>query len=243
MTYKDILNSGDSDKKFWVLIDPDKQKPELAAEFASKCEKAGVDVLLVGTSLTLTNRFIETVKKIKNRVDIPVVIFPASVNQVSPDADGLLFLSLISGRNPQYLIGEHVKAAPLIKAYNILPVSVGYILIDSGELTAVNFMSNTNPLPSKKPEIAMAHALAAEYLGMKTVYLESGSGAENSVPDKIVKIVTDNLNIPVIVGGGISNPKIAKRKVKAGADILVIGTAFEKNRDIELIEQYRKAIQ
>jgi putative glycerol-1-phosphate prenyltransferase len=243
MTYKSILNSGDGDKKFWVLIDPDKQKPDVAVDFASKCEKAGVDVLLVGTSLTLTNRFNETIKKIKNSVNIPVVIFPASVNQVSPHADGLLFLSLISGRNPQYLIDEHVKAAPLIKSHNILPISVGYMLIDSGELTAVNFMSNTNPLPANKPEIAMAHALAAEFMGMKTVYLESGSGAENSVPNEIIKLVKENLTIPVIVGGGISTPEIAAEKVKAGADILVIGTAFEKNRDINLIKEYRKAIQ
>ncbi len=243
MTYESILNAGERDKKFWVLIDPDKQKPSEAAEFAAQCEEAGVDVLLVGTSLTLTNRFTETVKKIKNRVNIPVIIFPASVNQVSPHADGLLFLSLISGRNPQYLIDEHVKAAPLIKAHDILPISVGYMLIDSGELTAVNFMSNTKPLPPNKPEIAMAHALAAEFMGMKTVYLESGSGAENSVPDEIIKLVKKNLSIPVIVGGGISSPEIASQKVKAGADIVVIGTAFEKNGDPELIKKYRKAIK
>src|SRR6056297_1257868 len=207
MSILELLNLKSNDKKFWVLIDPDKQKPDEAVEFSKLCEKNGVDALLVGTSLTMTNMFNETIKRIKQAVDIPVLIFPASVNHISSHADGILFLSLISGRNPQYLIDEHVKAAPLIKAHDILPISVGYMLIDSGELTAVNFMSNTKPLPPNKPEIAMAHALAAEFMGMKTVYLESGSGAENSVPDEIIKLVKKNLSIPVIVGGGISSPE------------------------------------
>jgi len=243
MSILELLNLKSNDKKFWVLIDPDKQKPDEAVEFSKLCEKSGVDVLLVGTSLTMTNMFNETIKRIKKSVNIPVLIFPASVNDVSTHADGILFLSLISGRNPQYLIDEHVKAAPLIKASNITPLPVGYMLIDSGKPTSVNFMSNTTPLPSHKPEISVAHAMAAEFLGMKTVYLESGSGADNSVPDEIVKAVKEVLNIPVIVGGGITNPEIAKNKAQAGADIIVVGTALEKNRKESLIKEFRQAIR
>jgi len=231
------------EKQFWVLIDPDKQEIEEATAFALMCEKHNVDVLLVGTSLMMTDRFIDTVRAIKNVVKIPVIIFPAGSQQVTPYADGILFISLISGRNPQYLIGEHVQSAPMIKASGIEPLSTAYMLIESGSMTAVNFVSNTMPIPRKKIDIAVAHALAAEYLGMKLIYLEGGSGADMSVPSEMVSAVKHTVTIPVIVGGGVDDPQTAAEKAKAGADIIVVGTALENNRSEELLRDFRNAVR
>lgn len=243
MVINRINELGKEKKLFWVLIDPDKQTVSEAADFAKMCEKNGVDLLLVGTSLTITDRFFDTVKKIKEVVSLPVVVFPASATHISKDADAMLFISLVSGRNPQYLIGEHVNAAPLIKSLGIETIPVAYMLIEAGSVTAVNFMSNTLPIPRKKSEIAVAHALAAQYLGMKFVYLEGGSGAEWSVPDEMIFAVKKAVDIPVIVGGGIATPEDAAKKIRAGADIVVVGTALEKNREEKLLRRFRDAIK
>lgn len=231
------------EKQFWVLIDPDKQDVQEARDFASASEKNGADLLLVGTSLTMTDRFMATVREIKKAVTVPVVIFPTGSHQVTQDADGILFISLISGRNPQYLIGEHVQASPMIHAAGIEPMATAYMLIESGSMTAVNFISNTMPIPRKKSDIAVAHSLAAQYLGMKLIYLEGGSGAEMSVPDDMIRAVKHSVSIPVIVGGGITEPSVAAQKATAGADIIVIGTALENNRSETLLKAFRDAIR
>ncbi|KAB2844287.1 MAG: phosphoglycerol geranylgeranyltransferase, partial [Melioribacteraceae bacterium] len=161
---------------YLVLIDPDKINDVKLAEFVKYCELNGVDGLLVGGSLMVNGDLKATINIIKKNCSLPVIIFPGSVNQVVPDADAILFLSLISGRNAEHLIGKHVFAAPVIKKYNIEPISTGYILIESGKTTTAEYMSGSKPVPRNKPEIAASTALAAEYLGMKLIYLEAGSG-------------------------------------------------------------------
>ena len=166
---------------FCVLIDPDKAIPEKLHNFAEKSRDLGVDALLVGSSLLINNSIDKTVLNIKSRTKIPVILFPGSAQHISMHVDAILFLSLISGRNPNLLFGDHVIAAPSIKAYNIEPISTGYMLIESGSISSTEFISNTLPIPRNKPEIALAHALAAEYMGMKFIYLEAGSGAEKRI--------------------------------------------------------------
>jgi len=212
---------------FCVLIDPDKADPGRLYDFAEKSAEIGVDALLIGASLLIHNSFDETVQAVKKRSGLPVILFPGGSSQVSPHADAILFLSLISGRNPNYLFGDHVIAAPSIKACNIEPISTGYMLIESGSVSTTEYISNTRPIPRDKPEIVTTHALAAEYLGMKMIYLEAGSGAAQTVPDEIISNVKQEVSVPVIVGGGIKSPEVASEKVTAGADIIVIGNALE----------------
>jgi phosphoglycerol geranylgeranyltransferase len=230
-------------KQFWVLIDPDKQEPAQAADFAKLCQDEGVDLILTGTSLMMEDRFHETIKAVKEAASLPVYIFPASSQQISRDAYGILFLSLISGRNPQFLIEEHVRAAPLIKKSGLDVIPTAYMLIDSGKVTAVNYMSHTLPLPRDKGDIVAAHAMAAELLGMKLLYLEGGSGAETAVPGLLIRSAKANAALPLICGGGIDTPEKAARAAEAGADILVIGTALEKEAGRERIRSFREALQ
>ena len=227
---------------YLVLIDPDKQPLDEVVSFARHCEDSGVDGFLIGGSLLFSNRFDELIHAVKQAVSIPVILFPGNGQQLSPHADAILFLSLISGRNAHYLIGEQVLSAPKIKALNLEPISTGYILVESGKTTAAEFMSHTKPVPEEKPEIAVAHALAAEYLGMKFVYLEAGSGAERSVPEAMVHAVSHSVSIPVIVGGGIRTPEDARVKVKAGASFIVTGNVLEKKKNTHLIKDFAKAI-
>ena len=166
-------------------------------------------------------------ERIKEQVDIPVISFPGGASQVTPAADAILFLSMISGRNPELLIGQQVKGAPILKEFGVEIISTGYMLIESGTLTSVEFMSNTRPIPRDKYDIAMAHALAAEYIGMKLVYLEAGSGAARSVPDEMVRAVVDYISLPVVVGGGIREAETARAKVEAGASFVVTGKIVE----------------
>jgi len=242
-TYQKLLDIRKSKGAgFFVLLDPDKNPIDEMVAMAYTCEENGVDVLLVGGSLLFENNFNQLIQSIKHRVSIPVILFPGNGRQLSGHADGLLFLSLISGRNPHTLIGEQVISAPLIKALGIEPISTGYMLVESGKTTTAEFISSTKPLPREKPEIAVAHALAAEYLGMKLIYLEAGSGADQSVPETMIKAVGQNVSIPVVVGGGIRSPEDARMKVQAGASFIVIGTLFEKNQDNQLIESFADAI-
>jgi phosphoglycerol geranylgeranyltransferase len=225
---------------FLVLLDPDRMSiPEIVG-LAKKSEKGGADGFLVGSSLLLSSRFDESIKQIRSSVNLPVIIFPGNANQVSKYADAILFLSLVSGRNPHLLIGEQVKAAPMIKEFGLEPIPTGYLIIESGKATSVQFMSDTQPIPNDKPDIAKAHALAAEYLGMKFVFLEAGSGAENPVPDLIIKEIRDFVSIPIIVGGGIREPESAYKKVENGASFVVIGNALEK--DDSIIKEFAEAI-
>ena len=239
--YQKLLNIKDEKGAgFLVLLDPDRMSVPEIVKLAKKSERAGADGFLVGSSLLLSTRFDEAVKEIKANVSVPVVIFPGNANQVSKYADAILFLSLLSGRNPHLLIGEQVKAAPAIKEFGLEPIPTGYLLIESGAPTSVQFMSQTQPIPKDKPDIAKAHALAAEYLGMKFVFLEAGSGAENPVPDDVIREVKDFITIPIIVGGGIRDPEVAYNKVKSGASFVVIGNCLEK--DDSLIKEFAEVI-
>lgn len=227
---------------YLVLLDPDKQSPAELAELAKMCEAEGVDALLVGGSLVLNDHFDRAVSAIKNAVHIPVILFPGNGRQLSGHADAIFFMSLLSGRNPQYLIGEQVLSAPLVKALGLEAIPLAYLLVESGSVTSAQFMSGTQPLPRNKPEIAVAHALAAEYLGMKFVYLEAGSGAEESVPDPMIQAVAKGITIPIIVGGGIRTPEEAGQKVDSGASFIVTGNVLEIHKDSRLIRAFVNAI-
>jgi len=227
---------------YWVLLDPDDFAPKQAAGIAKQAQAAGVDALLIGGSLINTSHFDAFVQAIKNAVTIPVILFPGDSTQLSRHADAVLFLSLISGRNPVNLIGEHVKAAPLIKESGIETISTGYMLVESGAVTSVEFMSNTRPLPRNKPMIAAAHALAAQYMGMSMVYLEAGSGAPNPVPDAMIQKVRSCIDIPLIVGGGIRDAATATAKVSSGADIIVTGNLLRGKDGVSLMKDIAAAV-
>jgi len=227
---------------YFVLLDPDKQSPEQTVQRAIVSEENGADVILVGGSLLFSTQFDQLVAQVKAGVNLPVIVFPGSLRQISSFADAILFLLLISGRNPNNLIGEQVLAAPTIKVLGVEPISTGYMLIESGRATAAEYMSNTRPIPRHKPEIAIAHTLAAEYIGMKLAYLEGGSGADLSVPDEMIYAVAKHTTIPLIVGGGIKDPEMAYKKVKAGASFIVTGNILEEKQDPGLIREFASAI-
>jgi phosphoglycerol geranylgeranyltransferase len=228
---------------FLPYIDPDRLDKADLAKTAVVCQEQGADAILIGGSFLLSTNFDRMVHEVKQVVDVPVIVFPGDTSQIAPAADAILFLSLISGRNPELLIGQHVKAAPLLKAHGIEPISTGYVLVDSGQQTTTEYISNTRPLPRNKPEIAMAHALAAQYLGMQCVYLDAGSGPQQMVPEEMVLAVSEYTSIPLIVGGGIREPGAAKRRVEMGASFIVVGGVFEEcGWDAELIGAFASAI-
>jgi len=212
-----------------ILIDPDNKNDDLILSQVEMANHSEVDAIFVGGSLMMDGKSHDRVKKIKQIANIPVILFPGGVNQINSNYDAMLFLSLLSGRNPHYLIGEQVISAPIVRDIGLEAISTGYILLDGGNVTSVEFMSGTRPIPMDKKDIVASHALAGQYLGMKSIYLEAGSGAKNYTPSEIVELVSSFVSIPIIVGGGISSPKIAEKLVKAGASIIVTGTAIEKN--------------
>jgi len=230
------------DKQYWVLLDPDDFSIIEAADIAQHAQLAGVDGLLVGGSLLHTDHFDRFVFSLKKAVKIPIIVFPGDATQISSHADALLFLSLISGRNPVNLIGEHVKAAPIIKKNKIEPIATAYMLVESGAVSSVEFMSNTRPLPRNKAKIAAAHALAAQYMGMRLVYLEAGSGAPKSVPAEMIKTVRSHIDIPMIVGGGIRDVATAIEKCEAGADIIVTGNMLQSRGGVNTMKEIARAI-
>ncbi len=215
-------------KKFALLIDPDKHNDNSIVELCMEINKSYVDIILVGGSLIhkSVDYFISVIKK---HTKIPVVLFPGGILQISNMADAILLLSLISGRNPDFLIGKHVVAAPFLKKSKLEIISTGYILIESGRTTSVEYISNTKPIPANKPEIAVATAIAGEMLGNRLIYLEGGSGADSIVRLNIIRKIKKYISVPLIVGGGIKTKKQINEICKAGADILVVGTAVEKN--------------
>lgn len=227
---------------YLVLIDPDKNEKDKLAAFVHEATRAGVDGFLVGGSLLLTDEFESHLQTIKGNTTVPVLIFPGSLFQVSSIADALLFLVLISGRNPDHLIGNQVIAAPIVKKTGLETISTGYMLIEAGNMTSAEFMSNTKPLPRNKPDIALAHALAAELIGMKILYLDAGSGAEASVPDETIRTISSHCPLPLIVGGGIRTPQEARRKAEAGASFVVTGTVTERDDLGSLVEEFATAI-
>lgn len=226
-------------KKLVLLIDPDKHSETSLCSIAALAEKEHVHCIFVGGSL-VSKSVSETVLKIKQQYHGPVVLFPGSAAQVSSSVDAILFLSLISGRNAEFLIGNHVLAAPQIKAANIETIPVGYILIDCGAATSVEYMSNTRPIPYNKPDIAVATAIAGELLGLKMIYLEGGSGASTIVNPELISAVRASCSLPLIVGGGIRSVESLSVVYSSGADIAVVGTAIE--RDSSLLSQMMKVV-
>jgi len=239
--FTDWLNKKKSNKKsLAVLIDPDKSNEKHLSVLCAKAKNQLIDYFFVGGSLLTTNNLDLVISYLKINSDIPVVLFPGNTMQVNLKADGILFLSLISGRNSELLIGKHVEVAPLLHSSSLEIISTGYMLIESGKPTSVAYISNTNPIPSNKAEIAVSTALAGEMLGLKSIYLEAGSGAERSVPLEMVAAVKSKTSAPLIVGGGINTVEKALEICKSGADIIVIGTKIE--RDHSFIDKLAKAI-
>jgi phosphoglycerol geranylgeranyltransferase len=210
-----------------VLIDPDKSNEAYLTQVIENDEF--IDFYFVGGSLVTNYRFDEVISFVKKHSSKPVIIFPGSGMHISSEADVMLFLSLISGRNPEYLIGQQVLAAPIIKAANLSTISTGYMLIDGGNVTTASYMSNTLPIPSDKIDIAVCTALAGEMLGMQCLFMDGGSGAKNTVSEQMIKQVKASVDLPVIVGGGIRTPHQARAIWDAGADVVVVGTVIEEN--------------
>jgi phosphoglycerol geranylgeranyltransferase len=227
---------------FLVLLDPDKLSVQELPHFVRHCQASGADGFLVGGSLLTGGEFFNFIKVLKESSSVPVIIFPGDVNQISPDADAILFLSVVSGRNAEHLIGKHVIAAPAIKRAAIEPISTGYIIVESGSVTTAQYMSGSPPIPRNKPEIAAATALAAEYLGFKCIYLEAGSGANQSVPAEMIKAVSRVCSIPIIVGGGIKTVEDVREKMEAGGNIIVTGNFFEDEDNLDLIKYFAGAV-
>ncbi len=232
-TYQHILHAKAKGKKlFAVLLDPDKTPVNKAESLISSCVDAKVDLIFVGGSLVVSTHLEELVQNIKKETDIPVVLFPGSPNQITPFADALLYLSLISGRNPELLIGQHVISAPSVKKSGLEIMSTGYMLIDGGAPTTVSYISNANPIPNDKNEIAVCTALAGEMLGMKLIYMDAGSGAKLPITESMISAVSSHIDIPLIVGGGIKNPEKAYLNCQAGANMVVVGNAIEKDQNL-----------
>jgi putative glycerol-1-phosphate prenyltransferase len=195
-------------------------------------EEAKVDYIFVGGSLVVSDYLESCVETIKANSDLPVILFPGSPSQLSRKADALLYLSLISGRNPELLIGQHVISAPFVKQSGLEVMSTGYMVVDGGAPTTVSYISNASPLPSDKSDIAMCTAMAGEMLGMKLIYMDAGSGAKRPVSVELIKRVSKSIEVPLIVGGGIVSPEQAFLSSNAGADIIVVGNAIEKDRSL-----------
>ena len=242
-TYETLISSSNAQgAAYLVLVDPDKIDGNSFPKFIQHATSAGVDGFLVGGSLVLGGTFEECITIIKKNITVPVVIFPGSVQQISKEADAILYLSLLSGRNAEHIIGSQVTAAPIIKKMKLEAISTAYMLVESGKTTSAEFMSNTKPLPRNKPDIAVAHALAAEYMGFKLLYLEAGSGAEQSVPEEMIAAVAKHCSVPLIVGGGIRTPDDARKKVNAGAKFVVTGNVLEKDGSKDLMKEFSAAI-
>ena len=228
------------EKKFAMLIDPDKVKVSDLDHIIHHAVKAGVDYFFLGGSLIVNDVLDDCLIEIKRHCDIPLILFPGDSYQLSYRADGILFLSLISGRNAELLIGKHVITAPYLKLSPLEVLSCGYMLIDGGVATTVSYMSNTQPIPHDKEDVAVCTALAGEMLGLKLMYLDAGSGARRPVSKSMIEAVSGAVAIPLIVGGGIDSPERAQQNVQAGADLIVVGNAIERNPT--LIEEISDAI-
>jgi phosphoglycerol geranylgeranyltransferase len=227
--HEKFLHAG---KKLAVLVDPDKPTDDEIVHLARQAALAKVDFFFVGGSLLTNNNLDSCIKLLKANADIPIVLFPGNTYQLSNKADGFLFLSLISGRNAEMLIGRHVIAAPFLKLTGLEVVSTGYMLIESGRPTTVSYMSNSIPIPSDKNDIAICTALAGEMLGMKLIFMDAGSGAVNHVPIEMIKAVSGTISVPLIIGGGIRSAETAAAIAKAGADVVVVGNVLENNPEL-----------
>lgn len=227
---------------FLPLVDQDRIETGACAERGRLLEEAGADAILVGSSFSLEDRLGRVIAALKEGTDLPVILFPGNAQGVSGEADGILFLTLLSGRNPQFLVEEQVRSAPAIRRLGLEPIPVAYLLIGSGGGRTVHYVSRTEPIPEDRPEIAMAHALAARYMGMRAVYLEAGSGAASPVPPAVIRSVKEYAALPVLAGGGIRRPEEAEAARRAGADAVVIGTALEERFDPGRARAFAEAV-
>ena len=220
-------NSGDPG--VWVLLDPDRFRPQDWEPLLPDLDRGPVQGFLVGGSLQTTTAYQDTLDWLAKFVNLPVVLFPGSMLQVSPKADALLLLSLISGRNPEYIIGQHVQAAVLLRNTGLTLLPTGYMLVDGGKVTTAHYITQTQPIPADKPDIAAVTALAGSQLGLKVLYLDCGSGALHPVPTAMVEAVRQVVDGPLVVGGGVRTPQQALALRQAGADWVVMGSVFEEN--------------
>jgi len=231
--YNQILeNKKQGKKSFALLVDPDKQDKSELISVIKKAKQAKTDYFFVGGSLLTNDSLDSCLTTLKENSNIPVVLFPGNAMQVNDKADGILFLSLISGRNAEMLIGRQVITAPILKQSSLEVLPTGYMLIDSGKPTTVSYMSNTTPIPAEKNSVAACTALAGEMLGLKLIFMDGGSGAQNPISEEMITEVSKSVDTPLIIGGGISSGKKAAANCKAGADIIVVGNAIEKNENL-----------
>ena len=240
--YKHIIQSKkEGNKLFSILIDPDKQNEKTLKSIIKKANNNKVDFFFVGGSLLTNDNLDLCISTIKTNSEIPVILFPGNSMQINNKADGILFLSLISGRNAEMLIGRQVITAPILKQSELEIISTGYMLVDSGKATTASYMSNTTPIPNDKNDVAVCTAMAGEMLGLKLIFMDGGSGAIHPISKEMINCVSENTAVPLIIGGGINSAQKAIENLKAGADIIVVGNAIEKNET--LISEISKEIQ
>lgn len=241
LVYQSLMErKSEGRKSFAILVDPDSVTPSALQTVIETAVSARADYFLVGGSLVVSNALEECVQQIKSACAIPVVLFPGSPNQLTPSADALLYLSLISGRNADLLIGQHVISAPAVKRSGLEIISTGYMVIDGGAPTTVSYISHAAPIPSDKSDIALCTALAGEMLGLKLIYMDAGSGARRPVSAAMIKRVAEQIAVPLVVGGGIREAEQAYAACSAGADVIVVGNAIEK--DPSLIRDMAAAV-
>lgn len=232
-------------KSFFLLIDPDKIEKNTLSTLIQQPAFNKVDFILVGGSLITGTLFHQTIQFLKSKTSKSITIFPGSNLHLDNQADGILLLSLISGRNPDFLIGQHIVAAPILKRSLLEILPTGYILVEGGKQTTVSYISNTTPIPADKPELAACTAMAGEMLGLQLIYADAGSGAQNSIPPKMVKQIRKSVDIPLLIGGGIRTAKQAQDILSAGADAIVVGTAIEDDFEkldelVEVVESFNR---
>jgi len=225
-----------------ILVDPDRQPVDSLPAFCDRCLQAGVDAFFVGSSILCRGDFNEFCGQLRNATSLPIVGFPGSISQVSAELDAILFLSIVSGRNPEYLFGQHVHAAPTIRALGLETIPTAYMLVESGATTTAQYMSHSLPLPANKPDVAAATALAAEMLGMRLLFLDAGSGAERPVPVELVQAVRETCSSPIVVGGGLRTADAVRRRVESGASFVVVGNAVEGRSDAEYLTELGYAV-
>ena len=227
-----------------ALIDPFKDTPEVNAERARKASLGGADIILIGGSVGAGISLNQTVRLTKERVkNIPIILFPGNIDGVSPYADAVLFMSLINSTNPYWIIKAQALAAPIVWKYKLEAIPTAYVIFEPGGRTSAGWVGDANPIPRDRPEISLAYALAAQFLGMRWIYLEAGSGAKETVPPETIAIIRKNTSLGIIVGGGIRSGKVAAEKFKAGANIVVVGTAIEEVGDVEeWIREFRSEV-
>ena len=233
MIYQNVLQSIREGRKLLaILLDPDKMDTEMIKDMIPKINESRVDFIFVGGSTVAEHATQDLVIELRKNTSLPIILFPGHYNQITPQADAILFLSLISGRNPEYLINQQVKAVPLLQKTELEVIPTGYILIDGGTNSSVLKVSKTTPIPQNNIELAVSTAIAGMYKGKQLIYLEAGSGAKKEVSPKLISEVKKNINIPLIVGGGIKSKEQLNNAYNSGADLVVIGTAFENKLDL-----------